>query len=426
MIIACVWQYITKCSLMRGPRGELMAPKTLRGKVIRYCLIAVCALIAGRFLQIVLLTAIIVPKIGDDVANYSIAGPLFRLGDYYASFYLYRPAGTYYDLALRTQPRNMERQVKYAENLFDQQRYFEAYERVSAVRDSAAQDTVRQKALRLIDRIKDRYPERLVAPDLSWPQTAANIVLVPVGSMPAEVIEQMVPRLQDIMHCRFSVADAALPIGPPDRDATIKFLSQETKGVALRLSFEDNLKMLTENGLTNELLRTRSGMEKYIVTALKSYPEKFKQGSAGFFKSNLKVLDVFSQYDASLIINKLHDFKALPRSEDIQGYVGVACRDLYSDDLNFLYAMADGQYAILSCARYGSLEDLAGRTLLTERMFKQTVTSAMFALEIPRCSAFYCIRAFSDALSDVDKKGDILCMDCQKKLCQRLSKPRAS
>jgi archaemetzincin len=89
--------------------------------------------------------------------------------------------------------------------------------------------------------------------------------------------------------------------------------------------------------------------------------------------------------------------------------------DLYADDLNFVFGLADaaGSAAVVSLFR---LRLGAGSQLTRERAVKEVVHEVGHCLGLGHCPDPRCVMYFSNSLADTDRKGKGPCARCTARL----------
>ncbi len=119
------------------------------------------------------------------------------------------------------------------------------------------------------------------------------------------------------------------------------------------------------------------------------------------------------QYLADAIVN------ALP-SGGTGRVLGVADRDLYVPELNFVFGLADPQQrrAVIALPRlrektYGRPEN---RSLFLDRAAKEAIHELGHTYGLKHCSDPRCVMAFSNSLADTDYKGREFCPNCQREM----------
>jgi len=131
------------------------------------------------------------------------------------------------------------------------------------------------------------------------------------------------------------------------------------------------------------------------------------------------------QYSAEAILNDISRRITLDINTD--SALIITDIDLYSPGLNFVFGLADASKAtcIISLTRLRNefynlkSDDKAFR----ERIMKEAVHELGHVWGLSHCSNPRCVMYFSNTLSDTDRKKNTFCIECQKKLRGRYSRP---
>jgi len=89
--------------------------------------------------------------------------------------------------------------------------------------------------------------------------------------------------------------------------------------------------------------------------------------------------------------------------------------DLYAPGRDFVF----GQASQLDLAAIVSLSRLKGDQLIP-RMRTEVVHEVGHLLGLDHCSSHDCVMFFSNSISDTDRKGELLCTECKRRLHERL------
>jgi archaemetzincin len=100
--------------------------------------------------------------------------------------------------------------------------------------------------------------------------------------------------------------------------------------------------------------------------------------------------------------------------------LGIVDRDLYVPGLNFVFGQARQAVAVISLTRlrqefYGLPED---RGLFLTRALTEAVHELGHSYGLGHCDEPRCVMAFSNSITDTDRKGAGFCRGCTKRLFQ--------
>ena len=97
--------------------------------------------------------------------------------------------------------------------------------------------------------------------------------------------------------------------------------------------------------------------------------------------------------------------------------LGVTGHDLYADDLNFVFGLAQlrGRAALISLARLDHGDERRFRA----RVLKEAVHELGHTCGLMHCPDPGCVMHFSNSLTDTDRKGSEFCAHCREWLARR-------
>ena len=109
------------------------------------------------------------------------------------------------------------------------------------------------------------------------------------------------------------------------------------------------------------------------------------------------------------------DLLKVARNEPGDRVLVVTDHDLYADDLNFVFGLADslGRCAVISLFR---LRLGADEESLRRRAVKEAVHELGHTFGLSHCANPRCVMRFSNSLGDTDRKGSEWCELCKQEL----------
>jgi len=157
-----------------------------------------------------------------------------------------------------------------------------------------------------------------------------------------------------------------LPLGTPDRRA-LDWLAQDLKGMGV------DVEVASQRALPREAFNALRG-----------------------------------QFHAGAILGLAH-------SENGERVLAVTDGDLYADDLNFVFGIAQphGQACVISLFR---LRLGASEQRFRSRALKEAMHELGHTFGLGHCSEPHCVMRFSNSLADTDRKGAAFCRHCEEKL----------
>jgi len=107
-------------------------------------------------------------------------------------------------------------------------------------------------------------------------------------------------------------------------------------------------------------------------------------------------------------------------------YLGVTRKDLYREDLNFMFGQGQPGAGVISYLRFRAAfnESTPNRTRLKKRLVNQCLSTIGFTFGVERCTSPVCPRAYPNSLQEHDAKGETLCPDCRKRFDEEFAKIR--
>ena len=113
-------------------------------------------------------------------------------------------------------------------------------------------------------------------------------------------------------------------------------------------------------------------------------------------------------------------FLATEPGSDDEYLLSITSRDIYADDLNFVFGLArqDDRAAVISLARLVLDGD---SDIHRRRILKEAVHELGHTFGLRHCPKPNCVMHFSNSLADTDRKGSRFCDDCHSRLPAELA-----
>lgn len=92
--------------------------------------------------------------------------------------------------------------------------------------------------------------------------------------------------------------------------------------------------------------------------------------------------------------------------------LGITDKDLYVEDLNFIFGLAYSNLSVISLNRLVSQD----KGLFYKRAVKESVHELGHVTGLAHCIKASCVMRFSNCLRDTDTKDETFCSKCQKEL----------
>jgi archaemetzincin len=130
-------------------------------------------------------------------------------------------------------------------------------------------------------------------------------------------------------------------------------------------------------------------------------------------------------YDPARRQHRAEALVDLARQEAGERVLAVTESDLYSDDLNFVFGLADssGRAAVISLHRLRADGDAP---LFSERAVKEAIHELGHTMGLRHCPDPGCVMHFSNSLADTDRKATAMCDRCRRRGGAALSSPRSA
>jgi len=339
---------------------------------------------------------------------------VFQLAEIYQDDGLDEKAIRLYSCGLTADPTNFEYHIKLSELLIKNNRGKETISRLLNVYNLVEDEQLFQKTKKLLINMNADLPR---IDDPKPADERFEIQLISLGDVSNQVVSELRVALQNKMEMKVSISQQSVPIGEPDRIYADKYISELYKNVTGNLTLLQRNMLLSELGLKDEELSSCSNQSRFIIVYFN------KLGTAGEielqnFNSVLTRLGSKGQYDSNRIAEEMRRIFPFGKSRSLKAYIGVTSMDLYCENCNFLYGSTNGSYGVISYSGFAAIntQEKQNRPRLIRRLLKQCLSSANFALGIPRCDTPLCARSYPNNLEEQDAKSEDLCSICKNRL----------
>lgn len=326
-----------------------------------------------------------------------------------------------YAKALKAEPANLARQLEYARLLLAKGQNEEAITILRLIHDMAEEaDLLTQSAELLTDSTGSERPQ-----SPSYP-TAAEIILVPVGNPHPIILQELAPKLQKIMGMTVRLERKTVPLGKPERKLADQYTTAFFQEVSGKINTLQKDAIMTALSLDESRLQKPENQSRFLLklfSLLGTDGESVRQN----YEANLAQLGDEGQYEIQRLTEEMRGIVSYDESNMTKIVLGVSEKDLFMGEGNFLYGGTDAAYGVISYYRFSAAFNHEGqnRPRLISRLLKQALSTANFALDIPRCNTPYCARSFPQNLAEHDAKSEELCGKCRRRLEKYKEDPRS-
>ena len=322
-----------------------------------------------------------------------------------------------YDKALRADPWNLERQMKFAELVQDSNVEL-AIQKAQLVYRFSEESQLIHKAESFLESHGRKIPVPVGAEN---PRDDLDYVLVPMDeNVNWTLMRELRALLEKRLNVKVSLSkEIIVNLGPPQRtvaEAHVeRILKEVRKQYAAQPEILAQLQIPAESAPQDE----KVAYLEFLFDRSKPMPGR------GRFELHAKLAEYRNQkqyyYDplADILENRFQVEKTRLGSIK-KAYIGVTSAALGCPTCNFLFGSAStgAGYGVVSYAQFTALNngENQNRERLLDRTLKQALSTTLFALGIPRCSNPFCGRAYPNSVQEQDQKDDELCDECRAKL----------
>jgi len=326
-----------------------------------------------------------------------------------------------YDKALQSDASNFPKQFRLAQLLVQAGAIEEAVPRLYLVYEYTEQPEIRSEAATLL--VEHDMPLPVIAPE-SEIADGVELLLIPVGDVDIQVVQELRVALQDRLGIRVSLAESAVDPGNPDRLWRDQYYTELFGTITQQLTRLQYGELLKRSQLAESDLHDAGRKKKFINEYLLSVGRSGVQARENI-EAVEKELGAKGQYDASRVTQVVRDVYPFHRNKNVKGYIGVTSLDIFSGSANYVFGSTWGSYGVISYYQFlaSTNRDNENRPRLIQRLLKQAMSSTGFMFSVPRCNNPYCARAFPQSVIEHDAKSDRLCPLCAQRFKAYLANP---
>jgi predicted Zn-dependent protease len=339
----------------------------------------------------------------DNVSQRQDVNAIFELADMYASQDDANKARELYEAGLSIDSFRFDYQLKLANLLKQSDDTKQAIEKYKSVYAYAEDEEVVNSAKGQLLSLKVKCPSP------KQKKRKFSIVVIPLGSINRVFADEMLSELNKITGIEYTFYEGEFPLGKLDRTDAEWYLSrmcEEIKKKSPEANPPADTNPKAQMEFVIKFLRDNGTPEDKI--------EEFRKEMLGNFQ--------VGQRDADRLLSEIKARFVASEESGVVGYLGITEADIYSDDSNFLFGLAQPRFGVMSYCRFKAdfNKEREYRPRLVERAVKQGLSSTFYILDIPRCTTAMCARAYSHSLEEQDLKKGELCSWCKEQLSKKL------
>jgi predicted Zn-dependent protease len=348
-------------------------------------------------------------EMGDVVGAGNRCEVLVRAADALRASGKLEMARDYYRRAALVRPWDLDTKVRFAEALLQ-------IGDADAARSMAGQVQTFAETDRLLD------ASRALAGVVPLPELPTVASLAPqagevvLGLVCAPNTDHWMPgevgrRLSGLLGVRVGLVAAPFVLGKPDRTGRAQ-LAEE-----LRRSLPWTEQRMTLYVPGGKLVPPQFLSDDAVISVMRKLvehdggPEQIQS-----FRAQLALADAQQNWDVSRLLSDLGQSNVQPSQGKVV-YLALVPVDLFSGSTDFLFGSASptGNYGVVSFCRFAAsfTGEPPKRARLVDRLCKQMLSTAGFALGVPRCGDLRCARSYPRSLAEHDAKGAGLCPECR-------------
>ena len=311
----------------------------------------------------------------------------------------------YFEQGLQISPWNMDAQLSYSKVL----RKLGETDKAKRIAKLVFQTSERQFLLEEASQIGDiqMMGTLTTLPNKEFKQKV--FCLVPIGEVQYWVLFKSGMQLSEVLGVEVYSYDKPLSLPEPHRSYYERWTENMKKSIVwehpwIVEQMNDIGIQSSEDANAEQVLELLARID--IIQGKEDPRSKFPE-----YIESAKERD--QQWDAAVLLEML--MQKVSSKENVV-YIGITEADMYNNNNNFLFGLArtGSNFALLSYCRYRAWfhRERESQSRLLDRIHKQLLSSAGFALGIPRPTDPRSARSYPNGLDDHDLKGTWLAPEC--------------
>lgn len=347
-------------------------------------------------------------------------GDIFRLADIRAEEGNPTGAIALYREGLKAAGWHLDYQLKLARLLERQGDSAEASQRAQWVYRYAEASGLRDGARTLLGEMGSEVPADPLPPGVAAPSLGIEIVLVPVGPVDRNLLDNARLWLRHETGITYSIATPELEPGAPDRTQADLFVAMLRSALREALPRRKFFEVVSKYGLAEAKKGIKTVEEAVeLMTRLSRSGDVAPLHLAQLSEALMRAAGT-GQYDADRLLMLLQKAHPLEGGGKIRAYVGVTESDLFSWAVPVVWGLSpEGSgYAVFSHYRFKAsvTGEPPSRTRLQRRLVKQLLSGSLTALGVGECPTATCVRSAPGGVAGLDHVEPELCGWCRERL----------
>lgn len=311
----------------------------------------------------------------------------------------------YFEKGLALSPWEMDEQLSYAKLLQSMDLNENA---VSAAR-LVYQTTERQKLLIESAAIAGISLPKRIELMPKTPIAKESFCMVRIGEVEDWIVQNAALMLAQKLGSDVYLHPKVIELPDADRSYYDRWASNLKRD--LRWEHPYVIELMSDIGIESKEAITVDQTLELLARIAEAQGQEVDRSNFAIMKQN--IMDRDRQWNAGSMLRLLE--REIPPKDKVT-FIGITGGDLYADDSNYLFGVARtaGKYGLVSYCRflYSYHAERENQKRFSERLHKQILSSAGFALGIPRPTDPRSARSYPNGIAEHDLKGTWLSPQC--------------